>query len=41
MAWGRTSDKPLSEPIMNQINDAYLRRCGEISQKLIRYIIKF
>ena len=25
MAWRRTGDKPLSEPIMTQFNDAYIR----------------
>ena len=25
MAWDRISDKPLSEPMMTQFNDAYMR----------------
>ena len=25
MAWRRTGDKPLSEPMMTQFNDAYMR----------------
>ena len=25
MAWGRTGDKPLPEPVLTQVTDAYMR----------------
>ena len=28
MAWRRIGDKPLSEPMMAQFTDAYMRHCG-------------
>ena len=31
MAWRRTGDKPLSEPMLNQFTDAYMRHQREIS----------
>ena len=31
MAWRRTGDKPLSEPMVTQLNDAYLRHSASIS----------
>ena len=31
MAWRRTGDKPLSEPMLNQFTDAYMRYQREIS----------
>ena len=31
MAWRRTSDKPLPEPMLTQFIDAYLRHLGEMS----------
>ena len=31
MAWRRTGDKPLSEPMMTQLNDAYMRHSASIS----------
>ena len=31
MAWGRIGDKPLSEPMLNQFTDAYMRHYGEMS----------
>ena len=31
MAWRRTGDKPLSEPMMTQFNDAYMRYSGSMS----------
>ena len=30
MAWHRTGDKPLSEPMLNQFTDAYMRRQEEM-----------
>ena len=30
--WRRIYDKPLSEPMMTQFNDAYMRHQGEMSQ---------
>ena len=30
MAWRRTGDKPLSEPMLNQFMDAYVRHWGEM-----------
>ena len=32
MAWRRTGDKPLSEPMMTQFTDAYMRHQGKISR---------
>ena len=31
MAWRRTGDKPLHEPIMAQFADAYMRHLGKMS----------
>ena len=31
MAWRRTGDKPLSEPMMTQLNDAYMRHSAPMS----------
>ena len=31
MAWRRTGDKPLSEPMMTQLNDAYMRHSASMS----------
>ena len=31
MAWRRPGDKPLSEPIMTQFNDAYIRHSASMS----------
>ena len=31
MAWRRTGDKPLPEPMMTQLTDAYMRHQGEMS----------
>ena len=31
IAWRRTGDKPLPEPMMNQFSDAYMRHQGEMS----------
>ena len=31
MAWRRTGDKPLSEPLKTQFNDAYMRRSTSVS----------
>ena len=31
MAWRRTGDKPLPEPMMTQFIDAYMRHQGEMS----------
>ena len=31
MAWRQTGDKPLSEPMMTQFNDAYMRRSASMS----------
>ena len=31
MAWRRTGDKPLSEPMMAQFNDAYMRHSASMS----------
>ena len=31
MAWRRAGDKPLSEPIMTQFNDAYMRHSASMS----------
>ena len=31
IAWRRTSDKPLSEPMMTQFNDAYMRHSASMS----------
>ena len=31
MAWRRTGDKPFSEPMMTQLNDAYMRHSASIS----------
>ena len=31
MAWRRTGDKPLHEPIMTQITNAYMQHQGELS----------
>ena len=31
MAWRRTGDKPLPEPMMTQFNDAYIRHKGEMT----------
>ena len=32
MAWRRTGDKPLSDPLLSQFTDAYMRHKGEMSQ---------
>ena len=32
MAWRRTGDKPLSEPMMAQFNDAYMRHSASMSE---------
>ena len=32
MAWRRTGDKPLSEPMMTQFNDAYMRHSASMSK---------
>ena len=32
MAWRQTGDKPLSEPMMTQFNDAYMRHWASMSQ---------
>ena len=34
MAWGRMGDKSLPEPMMAEFTDTYIRRYGEMSQKL-------
>ena len=34
MAWRRTGDKPLSEPMMTQSNDAYMRHSASMSWKV-------
>ena len=31
MAWCRTGNKPLPEPMLTQFTDAYMRRQGEMS----------
>ena len=31
MAWRRTGDKSLSEPMMTQLNDAYMRHSASMS----------
>ena len=31
MAWRLTGDKPLSEPMMTQFNDAYMRHSASMS----------
>ena len=31
LAWRRTGDKPLSEPMMTQFNDAYMRHSALMS----------
>ena len=31
MAWRRIGDKPLSEPIMTQFNDEFMRRSASMS----------
>ena len=31
MAWRRTGDKPLSEPMMTQFNDAYMRHSASMN----------
>ena len=31
MAWGGTGDKPLSEPMVAQFNDAYRRHSASVS----------
>ena len=31
MAWRRTGDKPLPEPMLTQFTDAYMRHKGEMS----------
>ena len=31
MAWRRTRDKPLTEPMLTQISDAYMQHLGEMS----------
>ena len=28
MAWRRIGDKPLSEPVLTQVTDAYMRQLG-------------
>ena len=33
VAWRRTGDKPLPEPVMIQFIDAYIRRQGEMNKK--------
>ena len=33
MAWRRTGDKPLREPMFDEFNDAYMRHSGEMSQQ--------
>ena len=33
MAWRRTGDKPLSEPMVTQLNDAYMRHSAPMSYK--------
>ena len=35
MAWPRTGDKPLSEPMMTQFNDAYMRHSASMSQDAV------
>ena len=35
MAWRRTGDKPLSEPMMTQFNDAYMRRSASMSFNML------
>ena len=32
MAWRRIGDKPLSEPMLTGVTDAYMRHKGEMSQ---------
>ena len=40
MAWRRTGDKPLSEAMMTQFTDAYMRHQGEMSfKKILSYLI--
>ena len=34
MAWRRTGDKPLPEPMLTQLTDAYMRQSGEMSSAL-------
>ena len=31
MAWGPTDDKPISEPMMTQLNNPYMRRSASMS----------
>ena len=31
MAWHRTGDKPLSEPVMAQLNDTYMRHLSSMN----------
>ena len=38
MAWHRTGDKPLSEPMMAQFNDAYMRHSASMSEWCIYHI---
>ena len=35
MAWPRTGDKPLSEPMMTQFNDAYMRHSASMRQDAV------
>ena len=37
MAWRRTGDKPLSEPMLTQFIGAYMLQYGEMSQSAIEY----
>ena len=35
MAWRQTGDKPLSEPMMTQFNDAYMRHTASVNSSMI------
>ena len=36
MAWRRTGDKPLPEPMLTQFTDAYMRHYGEMSYTKVK-----
>ena len=38
MAWRRTGDKPLSEPMMTQLNYAYMRHSASMSYNIDQII---
>ena len=39
MAWRRSGDKPLSEPMMVYLTDAYMRHSASMSRDMCKYII--